>query len=70
MTLTAKRSLPGKHKIIHGKPSENPKYKTLSLIEAQDLGIIMDVLVISPLPLRATDIGEKNENIQDGSKKG
>jgi hypothetical protein len=30
----------------------------------------MDVLVISPLPLRATDIGEKNENIQDGSKKG
>lgn len=70
MTLAAKSSLPGKNKIIHGKPSVNPKLETLSLKQAEELGIIMDVLVISPLPLTATNIGEKNENIQDGSKKG
>ena len=70
MTLAAKKSLPGNHKIIHGKPSKNPKLKTLSLKEAEELGIVMNELIISPLPIRVTKIGEKNENFPDGSKKG
>lgn len=70
MTLTAKKSLPGKHKIIHGKPSKNPKLETLTLKQVEELGIIMNELIISPLPIRVTKTGEKNENIQGRSKKG
>ena len=66
MKPTAKNSMQGKHKIIHGKRSKNPKLETLTLKQAEDLGIIMNELIISPLPIRVTKTGKINENIQDG----
>lgn len=58
MTLSTKKSLPGKHKIIHGKPSQNPRLETLSLKQAEELGIALNALTISPLPIRVTKTGE------------
>ena len=65
MTLGTKKSLPGKHKIIHGKPSKNPRLETLSLKQAEELGIVLNALIISPLPIRVTNTDNTNENTQE-----
>ena len=65
MTLGTKKSLPGKYKIFHGKPSKNPRLETLSLKQAEELGIILNALIISPLPIRVTNTDNTNENTQE-----
>jgi hypothetical protein len=65
MTLGTKKSLPGKYKIIHGKPSKNPRLETLSLKQAEELGIVLNALIISPLPIRVTNTDNTNENTQE-----
>ena len=65
MTLGTKKSLPGKYKIIHGKTSKNPRLETLSLKQAEELGIVLNTLIISPLPIRVTNTDNTNENTQE-----
>ena len=55
MMLRFKKSLPGKHEIIHAKPSSNPRYKLLSFIKAAKLGIdTISLLIISTTYLKAS----------------
>ena len=64
MTLGTKKSLPGKHKIIHDKYTEDPKRPLMILERAHELGIISDELIIAPLLLRVTQLDNKNEHNQ------
>lgn len=64
MTISAKKSLPGKHRIIHGKASYDPKRPFIGLKEADELGILQTELIISPLHFRTIKKEPKTKKLR------
>ena len=56
MTKPPNYSVPGNRKVIHGKSSNNPDFRVLTIKEAEELGIpIRRDLVISPVNIKNSD---------------